>query len=147
MKAKCRCESPMAWIRGTEMTELFPKGYKAVPDEKKTDADWELDERLGEFAQDAFNKHWLECSKYLDAVRGGQQTSRDLHMLCQGFALARLAATPPGLHRETLERAAREAENYDTFDRDVIVSSTGARIAIGIAERLRTLAALPGGGG
>ena len=41
-----------------------------------------------DFAQAAFTEHWIECSRFLDAKSGGQQTSRDLHLLCQGYALA-----------------------------------------------------------
>lgn len=82
---------------------IYPKGYKAKPDNEKTNADWEIHEAITDWQQAAFNAHWYECSKFLDASEGGKQTSNDLHMLCQGYALAAARIT-------ALETALAEAD-------------------------------------
>lgn len=44
-----------------------------------------------------------------------------------------------------LERAAKVAEEFDTFDRDIALSARGAVVAIGIVDAIRQLGAGEGG--
>jgi hypothetical protein len=73
-------------IRQTIKDVVIPPS--PLPDDvEKTDADWEEDERRSAWRQAAFDRYWLLANTYLDAMVGGQQTSRDLHMVCQGMAM------------------------------------------------------------
>lgn len=108
---------------------IYPKGYKAKPDNEKTDADWEIHEAITDWQQAAFNAHWYECSKFLDASKGGKQTSNDLHMLCQGYALAaaRIQALKAALAEAGQEREATEGR--------FMAQVTALQIALGEARR------------
>ena len=57
-------------------------------DAEKTEQDWSEAERQSQWRQDAFNEFFVVGSAFLDATKGGLQTSRDMHMFCQGFASA-----------------------------------------------------------
>lgn len=54
--------------------------------------------------------------------------------------LAALSAQSGG-ERETIERCAKVAESFDTFDYDTALSARGATVAIGISAAIRALAA------
>ncbi len=66
----------------------FPDGYIMPPDNLKTAQDWELDQKLEDFAVAAFTKHHSVAVAYLQARKGNRYSSRDIQMMCQGWALA-----------------------------------------------------------
>ena len=67
---------------------------RPLPDDTdKTDDDWQEDDVRSKGRQDAFQRNHIEATRYLDVTKGGQQTSRDAHMVCQGMALVMDAAT------------------------------------------------------
>lgn len=61
----------------------------AMPEDKdKTEEDWEREERIAAFNQEAFNQYNALASDHLRATMGERLTSRDIHKWSQGFATA-----------------------------------------------------------
>lgn len=68
------------------LAHAIPRSLPA--DSDKSEEDWAEHYEQGRWRERAFNRFHPIAGPYLTATLGGQQTSRDMHMLCQGFALA-----------------------------------------------------------